>query len=58
MTFVSADKIIIAVQIVIVAAVTWGVLVLVRGYGGRPAFWLLGLTFFLLAGLALFRLRK
>jgi len=58
MALVSAEKIIIAAQIVIVVVVTWGVLTIVRGYGGRTIFWLVSLSFLLLASFAFFRLRK
>lgn len=51
-------RIIIAAQVVIVAAITWLLLDLVRLYAGRPALWLAGLAFLFLSGRALFRLRK
>jgi hypothetical protein len=52
------ETIVIAVVVVVAAVATWGVLNLARDVGGRPAGWLLGLAFLLVAGIALFRLRK
>lgn len=53
-----AEKVVIGAWIATVALIVWLVLGLVRDFAGRPAFWVLGFTFLLLAGLALFKLRK
>lgn len=58
MTTVHANKLIIAVQVVIACAVTLFVLELTKYFAGREAMWILGLAFLLLAGFALFRLSK
>lgn len=55
----SAEKVIIAAQIIVVCAVTWGLLELVRHVGGRGALWTVGLPLLFLSGFAFFwRWRK
>ncbi len=58
MSLARIRKWIIAAQAVVAGALTFGALLVARDYGGRLAFWLLGLAFLFLAGIALFRLLK
>jgi hypothetical protein len=58
MTTLSAHKIIVAAEVVVVCAITYAVLDLAREYFGREALWLLGIAGLALALFALFRLRK
>lgn len=58
MTTLSANKVIITTQIVIVSTITWLLLYAVSLYFGRIPLWILGSAFLFLAGFALFRLRK
>jgi hypothetical protein len=58
MTILSANRLIIAAEMVIVCAITYGALEVARHFFGRAGFWLLGLAALFLAGFLLFRLRK
>jgi hypothetical protein len=58
MTTLSAHKIIVAIEVVVICAITFAVLELTRAYFGREALWLLGIAGLALALLGLFRLRK
>ena len=58
MTTLSAERIIIAAQILVACAITWALLELVRNFIGRPAAWVLGVVILSLVGFALFRWRK
>jgi hypothetical protein len=54
----STHKIIVAVEVVVVCAITYAVLDLTRDYFGREALWALGIAGLALALLALARLGK
>jgi hypothetical protein len=58
MTTMSTHKIIVAVEVVVVCAITCAVLDLTREYFGREALWALGIAGLALALLALARLGK
>jgi hypothetical protein len=58
MATVRTNKIVIALQIALVSAVTFFALSGARDLFGRTAFWMFGLTLLFLAGAAFFRLRK
>jgi hypothetical protein len=58
MTTLSAHKVIIAVEVIVVCAITYAALALTRAYFGREGLWLLGLSGLACALFALFRLRK
>ena len=58
MATLSANKLIIAVQVIVVCATTLLALEVTRGLFGRPFLWLFGLALLCLAGVALFRIRK
>jgi hypothetical protein len=58
MTTLSTHKIIVAIEVVVVCAITYAVLDLTRVYFGREALWVLGIAGLGLALLALLRLRK
>jgi hypothetical protein len=58
MTTLSAHKIIVAIEVVVVCAITYAVLDLTRVYFGREALWASGMAGLALALFALFRLRK
>jgi hypothetical protein len=58
MATVRANKIVIALQIVLVSAATFFALNAARYLFGQTTFWIFGLTLLFLAGVAFFRLRK
>lgn len=58
MTAVHANRLIIAVQFVIVCAITLSVLTLAEYVAGRAGLWIGGLFLLFLTGAAFYRLRK
>lgn len=58
MTTLSTHKIIIAVEVIAVSAITYTALAFARAYFGREGLWLVGFTALACALFALFRLRK
>lgn len=58
MTELNANKIIIAAEVVVVCAITYGALALARSFFGREGLWVLGLAGLACALFWLLRLRK
>ena len=58
MTALKANHLIIAAEIAIVGAITYGALEVARYFFDRTGLWLLGFAAFFLASFFLFRLRK
>jgi hypothetical protein len=58
MATVKAHWLIIAVEVIVVCAVTYALLALARTYFGREGLWVLALAGLLCAFLGLWRLRK
>lgn len=58
MTTLSAHKIIVAIEVVVVCAITYAALELTREYFGGEALWMLGIAGLAPALLGLLRLRK
>jgi hypothetical protein len=57
-TTLSAHKVIIAVEVIVVCAITYAALSLVHAYFGREGLWAFGFAGLLCALFALYRLRK
>jgi hypothetical protein len=58
MTTLNAQRVIIAVEVIAVCAITYVALELTRNYFGREGFWLVGLAGLFCALFGLIRLKK